>query len=175
MSDGIRGALPADYELVGELTVAAYRATGMIDGNDAYMSTLLDTADRAEKAEVYVVDGPAYVVDSPARAVEPARLLGTVTIVGAGTPYSEVARDDELEFRMLAVAPAAQGRGLGTSLVAFCAEQALARGLRGLVLCTRDINVAAIRLYERLGFQRAPERDLVPVPGVNLLVLTKVV
>jgi len=159
---GARGAVPDDYAQVGELTVAAYRSAGMIEGNDAYISTLLDTADRAAKAEVFVVDGPAGVI-------------ATVTIAGAGTPYSEVARADELEFRMLAVAPSAQGRGLGTSLVAFCAEQAIARGLRGLVLCTRDINVAAIRLYERLGFQRAPERDLVPVPGVNLLVLTKAV
>ena len=162
MSEALRGAVPADYAQVGELTVAAYRSAGMIDGNDAYVRTLLDTADRAAKAEVFVVDGPAGVI-------------ATVTIAGAGTPYSEVARADELEFRMLAVAPSALGRGLGTSLVAFCAEQAIARGLRGLVLCTRDINVAAIRLYERLGFQRAPERDLVPVPGVNLLVLTKAV
>ncbi len=162
MSEAIRRAAPGDYESIGLLTVSAYESAGMINSNDAYASTLLDAAGRAAKAEVYVLDGPEG-------------LVGTVTLAESGMPYAEVARPGELEFRMLAVDPAVQGKGLGSELVAFCAAQAAARGLHSLVLCARDINVAAIRLYARLGFDRDPARDLEPVPGVNLLVLKKAV
>jgi hypothetical protein len=32
---------------------------------------------------------------------------------------------------------------------------------------------AAHRLYERLGFKRAPERDWTPLPGITLLIYTR--
>ena len=156
----VRRAVSSDYAAVGQLTLDAYEHAGMIREHDAYAATLLDAPDRAAKAEVYVVEGSGG-------------LLATVTLAEPGTPYAEFARPGELEFRMLAVAPTAQGLGLGTRLVAFCREQAAARGHHGLVLSVRDINVAALRLYERLGFQRQPERDQEPVPGVILLVLTQ--
>jgi hypothetical protein len=35
------------------------------------------------------------------------------------------------------------------------------------------VAATARRLYERLGFQRAPELDWSPVPGVNLLALRR--
>jgi hypothetical protein len=42
-----------------------------------------------------------------------------------------------------------------------------------MVICVIDINTVAHRFYERLGYQRLPERDWQPVPGVDLLCFKK--
>ena len=66
---------------------------------------------------------------------------------------------------MLAVDPAAQGRGVGEALVRACVARAREVGAGAIVICARDFTVAAHRLYERLGFVRTPERDWSPLPG----------
>jgi ribosomal protein S18 acetylase RimI-like enzyme len=152
---------PDEYDAVGALVVHAYEVGGVIAAEDGYRATLVDTAGRAAKADVYVLHDDA------------GRPVATVTVSRYGSAYAQVAREDELEFRMLAVDPEAGGRGLGSRLVEFCAERALAHGDHALVLCVIDTNAAAIRLYSRLGFTRASDRDLSPAPGVRLLVLTR--
>lgn len=72
---------------------------------------------------------------------------------------------------MLAVHPAAQGRGVGEALVRACLARAAGHDCRQMVISTRDIATAAHRLYTRLGFRRLPERDWSPAPGVHLLAL----
>jgi ribosomal protein S18 acetylase RimI-like enzyme len=68
-------------------------------------------------------------------------------------------------MRMLAVAPAAQGRGVGRALVAECIARTRAGGRTGIALYTRPFMTAAHRLYESLGFRRVPERDWEFEPG----------
>jgi len=89
--------------------------------------------------------------------------------VRPGTRYAELSKPGEAEFRMLAVDPAAQRRGVARALVRACVERASAAGCGSLVICTRDRNTAAFALYDRFGFVREPALDWVPVPGVNLL------
>ncbi|HEY6057264.1 MAG TPA: GNAT family N-acetyltransferase, partial [Candidatus Limnocylindrales bacterium] len=62
-----------------------------------------------------------------------------------------------------------RGRGAGRLLVEARIERARGAGRRRLVLLTRPEYAAARALYERLGFRRDPERDLSPVPGVDLI------
>ena len=71
------------------------------------------------------------------------------------------------EVRLLAVAPAARGQGVGAALMKECMQRARHSGTRALALHTTDIKNAATRLYERMGFQRAPELDFEPAPGVT--------
>jgi ribosomal protein S18 acetylase RimI-like enzyme len=150
----IRAARPAEHEVVGELCVAAYRAAGV--GVEAYEPTLRDVAARAAGAEVLVAhDGGA-------------RLVGTVTFV-LGGPLREIATPEEGEFRMLAVDPAASGRGIGTRLVEACAERARAAGRTGLVCSSQPAMTAAHAVYRKLGFVRDPARDWSPIPGVELV------
>jgi hypothetical protein len=40
-----------------------------------------------------------------------------------------------------------------------------------VVICVRDFAMAAQKLYGTLGFQRAPDLDWSPAPGVRLLAL----
>lgn len=66
-------------------------------------------------------------------------------------------------IRILAVSPAARGRGLGTLLSRECLRLARERKIPTIFLCTGEFMHAARHIYEKLGFQRAPEFD--PHPG----------
>jgi ribosomal protein S18 acetylase RimI-like enzyme len=94
------------------------------------------------------------------------RVLGAVTYVdGPGNPWAELEREDEAGFRMLAVAPDAQGQGIGRLLAEAMVARARAAGRRGIAIYTRPSMAAAHRLYESLGFLRDPQRDWEFAPG----------
>lgn len=64
---------------------------------------------------------------------------------------------DEAELLLIAVDPAAQGRGIGQALVADFIKTAAAEGAARLHLEVRDGN-PALALYERAGFKPAGRR-----------------
>jgi GNAT superfamily N-acetyltransferase len=72
------------------------------------------------------------------------------------------------EVRLLAVAPAARGLGVGRALMRECIRRARQAGARALTLHTTDMMRVAMRLYEGMGFVRAPELDVSPLPGVHV-------
>lgn len=151
----VRAALPTEFEAVGELTATAYATDGYADPH--YLATLRDAARRAANAELLVgVDGDG-------------QLLGTVTYVGDGGAYADLAREGEAEFRMLGVLPGARRRGVAEALVRACIQRAREQGHQRLVLSTQSRMQAAHRLYSRLGFSRAPERDWSPQPDLQLM------
>ncbi|WP_217167588.1 GNAT family N-acetyltransferase [Streptomyces sp. AC512_CC834] len=158
----IRQATAQEYDPVGEITAQAYLRDGLLDfgESDAYLGELRDVAKRAAAAEVLV-------------AAADGRVLGGVTFVPSGGPMADIARSGEAEIRMLAVAHDARGRGAGEALVRACVDRARAvEGCTGIVLSTQRAMRTAHRLYERLGFTRAPGRDWNPLPeldGVTLL------
>lgn len=161
----MRPATPADYPAVARLTVGAYRADGQLRAETGgYAEQLADVAGRAEQTEILVA-----VDERLAPAEDP--IVGAVAFVLPGTAYAQVAGPGEAEFRMLAVDPRAQRRGVGEALVRACVARAEEIGATGIVICTRDFADAAQRLYTRLGFLRLPEKDWSPLPGVKLLTL----
>ncbi|MDM4720608.1 N-acetyltransferase [Micromonospora sp. WMMA1363] len=161
MSLRVRLAGPADFVAVARLTVAAYEADGQLKGETGYAEVLADVATRAEHGDVLVV------VDQATAAV-----LGSVTFVLPGTRYAELSGPGEAEFRMLAVDPAAQGRGVGAALVDECVARAAKGGCSAVVICVRDgFAASAQRLYQRRGFVRVPAKDWSPLAGVHLLAL----
>ncbi len=154
----VRRVRPDEYEAAGQLTVDAYRADGFIGDDAVYEGMLRDVARRDAEAEVLVA------VD------EQGSLLGTVTYATAESPWADRAQTGEAEFRMLGVSESARGRGAGEALVRACIERARGQGLKRLVLSTQERMQAAQRLYERLGFRRAPARDWSPGHGLQLMV-----
>ncbi|RSN33269.1 GNAT family N-acetyltransferase [Amycolatopsis sp. WAC 01416] len=158
MSDlEIRPARPEELTAVGELTLAAYSAERSLVDGVGYAAELLDAARRAELAELLVaVDGDGTPV-------------GTVTIARPGTPFAELSREGELEFRMLGVLPSATGRGIGEALTRAVLARARELAVARVVLCSLVTMTRAHRLYERLGFVRLPDRDWEPHPGVTLI------
>ncbi|MFI9030095.1 GNAT family N-acetyltransferase [Streptomyces sp. NPDC053560] len=155
----IRGIRAAEHARLGEITARAYLGGGLLDfgADDAYLPVLRDVARRAAEAEVLV-------------AVAEGEVLGGVTFVPAGGPWADIAGPGEAEFRMLAVAKEARGRGAGEALVRACLDRARETpGCGRLVLSTQRAMHGAHRLYGRLGFTRTPERDWSPVPGLDTL------
>lgn len=152
----VRPAREDELVAAGECVRAAYAAEGLADA--AYQAVLADARGRAaaQGAEVLV-------------AVDDGRLVGTVTFVLPGSPWSELARPGEAEFRMLGVSPAARGRGVAEALVRACLGRAAEAGARRVVLCSQPAMTAAHRLYARAGFVRAPELDWTAPAEVELL------
>ena len=157
----LRRALPKEYAAVGELTAGAYLADGAMPAGDPYYDVLRDAASRASEADLWVA------ID------DDGTLLGTVTWCPEGSAYRELAGHGESEFRALAVARAGRGRGVGDLLVRHCLDLAAASGSTAVVISTAAWMAAAHRLYRRLGFVPAPERDWSPRPDVRLLALVR--
>jgi predicted N-acetyltransferase YhbS len=162
----IRTAEKTEYEAIADITVNAYVEEALRNGsadsvgdgshfNSAYVPALRDVAGRARDAVVLV-------------AIEEDSVLGAVTYVPGLGPYAEFDDRDAAGIRMLAVAPEAQGRGVGTALVRACLDRARAEGRARVVLHSTPWMATAGRMYARLGFRRAPERDWTPAPGVDL-------
>ena len=157
----LRRARPEDHDEIGAVTLAAYEPF-LLGEEDFYRAKLLDAATRDREAQLWV-----------ATPDDDSRILGSVTLCEDGSSWREIARDDEGEFRMLAVAPSAAGRGVGTALTALALDHFRERGARRVVISSLDQMTAAHRMYGRLGFVRAPHRDWRPAPEVSLLALEK--
>ena len=71
----------------------------------------------------------------------------------------------EADVQTIAVAPSAQGRGVGTRLLRALTERAVRSGARSLLLEVRADNARAIALYEREGFERISVRRRYYQPG----------
>jgi len=149
----VRRATDADLGQVGQVTAHAYVADGLVEADHWYVDELRDAAARAEAATLLV----AVARDAAGAPTE--RVVGTITLAPPGSPYAEIARDGEVELRMLAVDPAARRSGVAEQLVVAALREAVGRGDRRVVLSTLETMHAAHRLYARLGFVAYPERD----------------
>jgi ribosomal protein S18 acetylase RimI-like enzyme len=146
----VRVARPEDHDQAGALTAEAYHADGLLVTDPEYADELRDATRRAREAVLLVATVPGAAGEV---------VLGTLTLAPYGTSYAEIAEPGELELRMLAVATEARRRGVAERLVAAALREAVARRARGVVLSTRPAMAAARRLYDRLGFVAAPDRD----------------
>jgi ribosomal protein S18 acetylase RimI-like enzyme len=153
----VRAVRPDEHTALADLTVAAYRAVPAGGTSAGYEETLRDLAARARDAVVLVAVGADGA------------LLGGVTYVPVPGAYAEFHGDEEAGIRMLAVAPAAQGRGVGRRLVTQCIQRAAEAGKARIVLHTTASMTAAQSLYAALGFERTPGRDLDPSPRTHLI------
>lgn len=160
MTVHVRDALEQEHEAVGALTSRAFGAGPYGPSVDPDRIRLLaDAAGRAASGDLLV-------------AVDDGRLVGTVSLLRAGSSYSREARADEAELRLLATAPEARGHGVGAILLAAALERARVWGVAGVVLDTGPRNVVSQRLYHRLGFERVVERETTVVGhGVGRLVV----
>lgn len=153
----VRPVRPGDLPAVGALTAEAYRADGLLAEGDDYETELRDVERRLAEATVLVA---TTAREDRWDGAEPGEeVVGTITLAPYGSTYAETAGPGEWELRMLAVAPRARGQGVAADLVLGAAREAVAAGARSVVLSTLDAMRTAHRLYERLGFVRAPGRD----------------
>jgi ribosomal-protein-alanine N-acetyltransferase len=93
-----------------------------------------------------------YVVDED----DDGTLLGYAGLLHTGS---------EGDVQTIAVAPAAQGRGVGRRLLTALLAEAARRGCTSVMLEVRADNAAAVALYERFGFERISVRRGYYRPG----------
>jgi GNAT superfamily N-acetyltransferase len=142
---------------VGRLVVEAYRALPGGRLSDDYASFLVDTGWReAEGGQVLVAERGG-------------RVVGTVTYVDGPGPLAEFDDPYTAGIRALAVAPDAQGSGVGGRLVRACLDLAWHAGRARVSLYTTPWMQNAARIYDRLGFVRAPSLDHEASAEVQLL------
>jgi GNAT superfamily N-acetyltransferase len=156
----VRDARPSDRDAILAVTLAAYEQYAA-----ALAPPLWAMYRRSIQATLADVRPAAQIV-----AEEDGALVGTVLLFPAGSVMANPRGTSNTlewpEVRLLAVAPSARGKGVARRLMEECIQRAGAAGVPALTLHTADIMAVAMRLYERMGFARAPELDISPAPGI---------
>lgn len=148
----VRDMRPAEVPAVSALLVAAYQEhVGSFPPPVArsYLTEVADVAGRLTTCDVLVAE-------------QAAGLVGTVTLVRDAAHDGHPWPPGGAVLRLLAVAPEARRQGVGHALTTACLDRARARGARYVGLHTAPFMTSARRLYESLGFTRAPEHDFDP-------------
>lgn len=150
----IRRARADELDVIAALfgpALAVYRGSRSDWILDAYLADLVDPArvrGRFDVAETYV-------------AVQTGRIVGSIAF------YPDIVLEGWSNlpsgwagFRALVVDPGVRGAGIGRALVERCMARARGVGAPTLGIHTISLLTDAVRLYERLGFVRCPEFDL---------------
>lgn len=147
----IRDAGPADFDAIRAIAAAANEEFRPAMGEAlyaGYIANVLDLDRRAREATLLVAE-------------QDGRIVGTITLYrdinAEGIPVRFP--DGTAGIRATAVSPAARGQGIGGELVSAALKRAHGSAAKAIALHTATCMSAAMRLYERHGFQRAPEHD----------------
>jgi len=92
-----------------------------------------------------------------ALTIDPPTIVHTVLVIDDGRPVGHAALRPwgaELEVKKVFIDESVRGRGLSRALMLELERVALERGIHSLVLQTGDRQIAAIALYESLGYER---------------------
>lgn len=148
----MREAAQGELDAVHDVLVAAYgqyAAALPADLFDLYFANVTDVGELGDGGRAILL-----VAESAGRIAGTARLYppGTVDEVDIPAGWAWV--------RAVAVHPELRRAGLAQQLMAECKRRAAAGGATVLCLHTMAFMPDAVRLYERLGYRRAPELDI---------------
>ncbi|HET6806515.1 MAG TPA: GNAT family N-acetyltransferase [Frateuria sp.] len=165
----LREARPDEFEALGQLLVDVYaRLEGFPKPEEQprYYALLADIGQFARKPQAQLL----VALDAQERLLGGVAYFGEMAHYGSGGMAGTLT--DASGIRLLGVAPAARGLGVGRALTAACIQRARERGHARVVLHTTRAMQVAWGMYERLGFERAPELDFMqgelPVFGFSL-------
>ena len=152
----IRDVRSDELDATAEVMVAAYREYVPPDAPaqlQEYLHEIRDVRSRLADSMLILAEADG-------------RILGAVTYYGDATKEPHAAWPAGwANFRLLAVAPQARGKGIGRALTEECLARARAAGRTAIGLHTTQMMQVARAMYERMGFTRVPEFDFSPVPG----------
>jgi predicted N-acetyltransferase YhbS len=157
----IRDARADDQDAIRDVTLSAYQeyAAIMQVHWEGYRQGILATLANVKPAEQIVAEQDDTIV-------------GAVLLFPAGTvlttPNGASVTLTWPEVRLLAVAPATRGHGIGAALVRECMRRARQSGAAALTLHTTDMMQVAMSMYEQMGFVRASELDFHPAPEITI-------
>lgn len=151
----LREADKRDAGAIADLWTEAYFREG--EGGRTAPYAEADFFEMAQHSQVFVAEREGAVI-------------GVVALTAPGAAGRAVAQSDEAELSRLVVSASARRLGAGRALVDHCHEIAAAAGWTEIALWSRRYQTAAHRLYESLGYERVPERDLTDESGHERLV-----
>lgn len=159
---------------LGPMEQTAFREAGFVSRESLYLlrhrfddhrdldgPALIRRARRSDTATVLDIDGRCFdrfwsfdkdALNSARRATPTSRFVVAV-IDGAVVGYAITGRAGNTGFlQRLGVSPDHRKRGLGSQLVNDALHWAYGNGASSMLVNTQEINTAALRLYESLGF-----------------------
>jgi len=161
MAAHLRAFAPADTDAVNALAVAAYGQYREHYADwPAFAKNLANAAALADQGEFIVAEADGEIV-------------GAVVYIAPDRAKQAFFDAHWPIMRILAVSPAARGRGVGRLLVQACIARALRDGATVFALHTTPIMEVALAMYQRMGFafvREAPAISGVPY-GVYLKTL----
>jgi len=154
----IRDARVSDRDAIRDVTLSAFQeyAEVMPVHWEEYRQGILSRLADVKPAEQIVAEQNGAIV-------------GAVLLFPAGTVFDRPPVTLAWpEARLLAVAPAARGQGIGAALMRECVRRARRSGAAVLTLHTSDVMHVAVRMYKRMGFVRASELDFHPAKDLTV-------
>lgn len=148
----IRDAAESEREAIAKVLLSAYSqySAGMPEPQwEAYRNSILDSVHGNAPFARIIAETGQQIVGSA--------LLFTSSETAYGKPELGI---HSPVLRLLAVSPDARGRGIAALLIEEAVRRSRELGASTLNLHTSDMMVSAIRLYERLGFIRHFETDI---------------
>jgi ribosomal protein S18 acetylase RimI-like enzyme len=150
----IRDAAKDELVFIREQRVNAYREHAQMIPSGHW-----EALERAISSEADTQPGAELLV-----AELNGNIVGSVALFPPHTDAYEgyVEELDYPEIRMLAVSPEYRGKGVASALLSECMHRAKNNGFRSIGLHTGEFMKDAIKLYEKIGFERLPEYDFQP-------------
>ena len=165
----IRQARAEEWEPLGRLMVRVYAG---LEGfptpaeQPAYYAMLGDIGQFAKRPDTEIL----VAVSEDGNLQGGLVYFGDMAQYGAGGTATR--ESNASGFRFLAVDPRTRGAGIGKALTEACIERARTRNHGAVVIHTTEPMRVAWRMYQRMGFVRAPDLDFdqagLPVFGFRL-------
>jgi len=155
----VRTATAPDLDAAAAVMVAAYAEYLPPDPTGpwlAYREEIRDVRRRLGAATLVV-------------AADAGRIVGAVTYYPDATQEGHGWPPSWAAIRLLAVDPAARGRGTGRLLTEECLRRARVARRAAVGLHTTPLMAVARAMYERMGFVRVPQYDFSPVPQMHVM------
>ncbi|HEU5266704.1 MAG TPA: GNAT family N-acetyltransferase [Jatrophihabitans sp.] len=145
----VRVASPADHPVIRSVIVAAYAQYEQVLGAKLYTRYLADLLDLDRHSRL----GQLLVAEVHGAVVASIAFYPDASVQGLGLPRGWAGG------RALAVHPDAQGHGAARALIAATERLARRHGAPAFAFHSASFMSAAVAMYDRLGYARAPEFD----------------
>jgi len=165
----VRNAKPNEFEKIGALMVKVY---SQLDGfpkeseQPDYYTMLANIGEQTKKPETQLL----VAVNREGEVAGGVVYFSDMKYYGSGGTATK--EKNASGFRLLAVDPDFQGKGIGKLLTKKCIEKGRKRDHLNIVIHTTKAMQTAWRMYEKFGFKRAEDLDFMqgelPVFGFRL-------
>ena len=155
MNQIIRDAIKQDFEEIANISVEAYRQYGeaLTPENWSKMqATLTNVAKTANLASFIVAE-------------ENNNILGSISYYAPGKSNPDIFPVQWASIRLLAVAPAHQGKRIGKLLVQECIQRARKDNAPAIGLYTSELMTVARKMYPKMGFKQ--DKELPSILGLR--------